>query len=601
MRVAGLFVTALLVVACGRTPARWDKRVPKLPFVEDEPPVRWPLRPIEPAPSPVDVSPLDVRADADGRVEVSAPRAPSFAYVGAPAYTRFEHGTNLDRGWMHRLAWLEPADQQRRLERYIELFRGSPIVSVFQRVHLARGLQPLLGHRFEVPAELDRMVTFDGNVAVRGPRREVTYHPERTTKPFVVLRNRADDRGIVFFFPHRPELRRWYVEDYVVTSSPAATIDATGSTVDVRFESKEIEPYGRRTFDFDVFAMPYSGTASAALDRFRLGNAVLSERPPGRDFPTYWPDEPWLEDGDRGIRAVLRMLRYFPTEFASWLDASATHYGHRGGYGWGVMTKQMKGIRLDPLHEQPLRRDHAFRMLAFFLEAGAKKGAPPNLTMHPQWSTQLADPTQIRDIVFCQYWEFRIGEFRRFFDSPYLQTPEAQQAYDDLQRARRVFDPDAKAFTTTTPNGGVWFDYLDVPIAAEQQWIINTHTTNIINVGELALLARDRGADDDFDYWRDLFVRGLDGQDWALSRGWLWAEEDKNLLKYSRFTVKPKKYHFFMTTAWIPHVIRIARELAPDRVDGLVALLDRLASADYITSDPELAEPVTEAVESAHR
>ena len=119
----------------------------------------------------------------------------------------------------------------------------------------------------------------------------------------------------------------------------------------------------------------------------------------------------------------------------------------------------------------------------------------------------MDDPEDIRTIVFCQYWEFRMEEFMRLFDSPLLTEAERTAVYDDLQAAKKVFDPDGHGFTHRIARG-VWFDYLDLPISTENEWIINTHTTNLANVGWFARLAAKRGRTGDYDWWRRLFLEG---------------------------------------------------------------------------------------------
>jgi hypothetical protein len=536
-------VPALLVASCAHSTP-----IPPKSAVENDAPIGWPLRPLEPLPERAEIGPLALDLGSDFvavRSEGPEVRISSEAAQG---------GTSLDRGYARRFGWISD-----RLERYVEVFRGSPIVSLFQRIH--RG--PIAEHSFEIPPELDEMIA-DGEV---GPRRTAILDPTRVKRPIVIFRNRADSEGAVLFFPHRPELRRWFVEDYTVTATVSAYVEAK-DTIAVRFPAIVVPDSPRMSFDFPIYVMPYRGTSKNALEQL--------------DVDDTWNPRPSSDAG--------RMLRYFPTEFASWIDATPYPYGHPGGYAWGDTTAMMKGISTDPLDPRALLRDQAFRMLTFFVEAGRAKGAPPNRMMAPQWTKEMEDPHEIRTIVFCQYWEFRLQEFERLFDSPHVTAEEKSAVYDDLQTARRVFDPIAGAFAKPTPNGGVWFDYLDLPIADPMPWIINTHSTNVANAGAFARLAKKMGRDDDYDYWRRLFVAGLDGQEYAVSQDWMWKETDPNELRYARAFEGPQSYHYYMLLAWVPYVGKLAGELAPDRIPALLDLMRRLMKAQFIQKDAKATE-----------
>ncbi len=546
-------------------------RIPARPEVENQPPIRWPRPPLSPLPAEVAVGPLRLELAARmGVVVIRLDDGPEVRYLGAPGATA---GTSLSRGYAMRFAWIGPDE-----ERDLEVFRGSPIASLFPRMR-----HRLRDHAFEIPDRLTEMIAFERDAPSIGGLRELALDPSRTTKPFVVFRAPDDSEGVVFFFPHRPEIRRWYLEDYTVTATLTAQVVAAPGRVEVRFPERALEDAS--TFDFPIYVMPYRGSAASAFEQFRI-----AESPLDRDAPVlpggdgYWAmDKAQIPLSYR--QSGLRMLRYFPGELASWIDASKYTYGHPGGFAWGDMTASMKGIRTDPLEPRALLRDQAFRMLTFFVEAGRAKGAPPNLMMQPQWTKQMRDPGEIRTIVFCQYWEFRLEEYARLFDSPFLTDAEKAAIYGELQNARKVFDPERPGFAKRTPNGGVWFDYLDVPIAETLPWIINTHATNLGNVGELALLARKLGRAADFDWWRRLFVAGLDGLDYAVSQDWMWTPEDPNELRYARAFGGPRSYHFFMLLVWVPHLARLSVELAPERTRGLLALMDRLMVARFIAED----------------
>ena len=87
---------------------------------------------------------------------------------------------------------------------------------------------------------------------------------------------------------------------------------------------------------------------------------------------------------------LVYMRRYFPAEFTSWIDSTPLAQGHDGGFAWGMTTKSMKAIRVNPESKRFLFRDHAFRMLAFFVEAGKQKGAPPLLVDVTSWSRRFS-------------------------------------------------------------------------------------------------------------------------------------------------------------------------------------------------------------------
>lgn len=584
-----IFLASLSALAVGCAHQRGSgARIPPLSEVEDQAPIRWPIRPLTPLPEVARVDPVELRLAAGGRVDIQNQDAPQVRYEGgAPFRGTPAAGTSLDRGYAKRFAWIEP-EGQRHIERYLEVFRGSPIVSIFQRVHLLEGQHLLPEQRFSVPDHLTEVISFDGAAPVKGPLRAVRLDPAEVKKPLVLVTTSDDTEGVLFFFPHRPEVRRWYVEDYVVTSTVQAEVEVTAGSVRVRFPRATV-PKGRVSFDFPIYVMSYRGPAADAVEHFRIGQSgVLSEAPPFEGGAGFWHPR----SGDTAVplhyqQAGLRMLRYFPTEQASWIDGSTLPYGHAGGYAWGLTTQAMKGVVTDPLASQALLRDQSFRMLTFFLEAGREKGAPPNLTMQPQWTKQMDDPNQIRTVVFCQYWEYRLPEFSRLLDSAHLTHVEKLAIHDDLQTARRVFDPSTGRFTTRTENGGVWFDYFDVQISGQQEWIINTHATNLANVGELALLARKVDREEDERYWRGLFVSGLDALDYVLSKDWIWASADPNELRYAKEWKGPRDYHKYMVRTWVPHIARLSIELAPERTEGLVALIQRLMKATLVLDDPK--------------
>lgn len=487
----------------------------------------------------------------------------------------------MDRGWSNR-ARLEADDHTV----WMELFRGSPIISLFYRFDDAAR------HRIEltVDFEVTEVLRFDDNAPVRGTA-PFALVAEETTKPFVVLLG-SKGQGVVFFLPHRPEVRRWYVEDYVVAQTPDTTVELGASKV--RFEWAPRFPEGRTTLDVSIAMLPFEGDVARALDEFAVArSALLEDTPPfGPKVPHgYWTPRPGgsLATGGPGT-TLLRMSRYFPPEGLTFVDAEPYAYGHPDGYIWGVMTKTMKSVTLDPLAERALERDQAFRMLTFFLEAGDEKGAPPNLSMHPQWASKFSDPELIRTIVFCQYWEFRIREFIKLMTSPLLTAADKTKVYEELQRARVVHDPNGEhSWVSETPNGGLWFDYLDIPLSTPHEWIINTHATTIANIGNFALLARQRDRPEDEAYWTDLFRRGLLGMDYAVEQRWMWHADDPNEIGYSK-TGGPAEYHVYMLVAWLPDILEAASQIAPETMPPLFELMRRMMKAEFLADRQDVVD-----------
>lgn len=580
------------------------RKVPPLKQVENQPPIRWPDPPLTPLKSTIETGPLTVTVDQNLALHATTPGGPTVAIPGpgrVPGGLRVEAGTRIDRGWMTQLAMrvrIDTAPDPPMLEAYAETFRGSPLLSLFKRLWLHGDASTMLAWQFDLTGRFETMLHFEGDRPVRGAVGPVDLSPETCTKPFVVLHDAADTAGVVLYFPHPVELRRWYIEDYLIEQSQPLRLrfEAVDDGLKVAVAGPVVDgaalpDQGLRSLDGPLFVMPYQGTAAEALAQFTVGRDLMQDElalhpslPQG-----YWT--PRMPANIGGAR-LLRMARYFPTEFASWQDAGskAHDYGHKDGFAWGGMTETMKGIRVDPLAETALARDHAFRMEAFFLEQGDPKGAPPDLCMNREWAAALDDPLQIRTHVFCQYWEYRVEEMRRLMQSPLLTEPEKARAYQDLQRARYVYDPASPGtWSEQTPNGGLWFRYMDVWSYATNQWVINTHTTSVGNVGELALLAKDRGQDADLVYWTDLFRKGIDGLLYATSLDAMWyvGAHDPNELRYGIVRGGPRGYHSYMVSAWVPRIMHQAVTLAPDKLPPLVALQRRMMQAKYLADEPQ--------------
>jgi len=591
-------------------------KVPPLKQVENQPPIRWPDPALRPLKSKLEAGPITVECASNLALSASVAGGPTVAVPGpakVPPGLKVEAGTRIDRGWMTQLALRvtpEATPDQPLLEGYAETFRGSPILSLFKRVWLRTADSALMAWQLELTGSFEQMVYFEGDRPVRGAIAPVDLSPETCTKPFVVLHNADDSAGVVLYFPHPFELRRWYIEDYLIEQAMPARLrfEPVGGGLKVAVAGPVIDGAafrddGLRSLDGPLFVMPYRGAAAEALAQFTVGADMMKDEPALHpSLPRgYWT--PRMPANVGGAR-LLRMARYFPTEFASWQDAGskAHDYGHADGFAWGGMTQTMKGIRVDPLATVALARDHAFRMEAFFLEQGDPKGAPPDLSMNREWAAALDDPLQIRTHVFCQYWEYRVEEMRRLMQSPLLTEAEKSKAYQELQRARYVYDPGSPGtWSEATPNGGLWFRYMDVWSYAENQWVINTHTTSVGNVGELALLAKDRGEAADVAYWTDLFRKGIDGLLYAtgLDAMWYVGAHDPNELRYGIKRGGPRGYHGYMVTAWVPRIMQQAAILAPDKLPPLIALERRMMQAKYLANEPGMVKAGEAAIAAA--
>jgi len=286
---------------------------------------------------------------------------------------------------------------------------------------------------------------------------------------------------------------------------------------------------------------------------------------------------------------LVLMRRYSPDEFTSWMDSSLFAKGHKNGVAWGFTTMSMKAIRVNPLAKRMLFRDHAVRMLSFFVDAGSVKGAPPLLVEVPNWSKRFNSPELIYTVVFCQFWEFRLSEYRKLMQAPYVLTEEKNRIYDELQRAKAVYDPKGK-HSWSLPAGptGLWFDYFDLPLKPVNPWIVNTHATSINNVALFAELAKDMNRADDVTYWSSIFRRGVQGLLYATDQDWIWLKRDQNELKYGLHWNGPSTYHKFMVIAWLPEMLEHTQRLHPDLYPRVLQLFYRCTKAKMFRSDPKL-------------
>jgi len=598
-------------------------KVPLLKAVEDDPPRIWPLPDLQEIEEPLDVGTMQVNfsRDEDFFIRPADEAAPEITRIDiqvagtAELLGHSESGYQAASGWYYRHRSLQEAESgYPALEVYTEAFRGSPILSQFMRLYMAN--ETRVGQfrvSFRVPEGLTRVTYFEGNALKTGDLADTApvLRAGSTTKPFVILHRPDDSGGLVIYHPVPAEIRRWHVEDYVVEARPDI-ICRSRQEDDSRvlywdFRDLQAGTGGHdHSFDFYLFLMPYAGTVREALAEFQTGDADLTANQPplGPNLPQgYWTA--WMPDS-RGAR-ILRMARYHPQEFSSWISGLHGHcYGHRDGRMWGGMTQQMKGIRVNPLAEHALARDHAFRMLNFFLERANDHGAPPDLMTWRDVAARLENPEDYYNHVFCQYWEYRVGEFRQLMKSPLLLEPEKEEVYQNLQRARNVFDPGRPAsWTEVLPDGGYWFKYMDLPIWPENQWVINTHATSVGVAGQFCWLAWETDHMDDAHWWSEVFKRGVDGLLYALGQDWMWYAEahDENELRYAGKRGGPRGYHTYMMTAWLPEIIRSAITMQNYRLDELIEYERRLMKAKFLQNDEsklKFAEEFLASIASPH-
>ena len=595
-------------------------KVPPLAEVEDQPPKRWPRPAILPLDPAFESGVATFGFDVDGRmhVESAGPEATRLRVVDWPGRDSIDAaGTDLARGFAQRTVYRAGDAEDPSVELNAEVFRGSGILSLFYRTKdLEAGTRSI---RFETLAAFSRLTRFHGLRAVETTRPSQVCLPVGVTvKPVLAIHDDADSGGIVFYFPYATETRRWYIEDYRVRArtgpclsfeegSDGLSVDWTGGartpanrtpttrTPTNQQASTADDEAGLRTLDRAVFVYPYRGHLRDAIEELSLSERsagepeLLADRNPLEQSPltTFWDLD--LDGRIYGVARSLRMERYQPAEFASWIPGTRPElsYGHDGGLAWGSMMLTMKGIRIDPLASSMHRRDQAFRMLAFFLAQGAKTGAPTNYVMYRRWAAKLANPDDYRDHAFCQIWEFRLLDFLRFFDSPFLTDVERARAYDDLQRARPTYSPNAQnagTFALPTENGGLWFDYYNQRFFEENPWIINTHITALVNIAHFIQLSERMNDSVGKAAWVHLFRLGLLGLFYATDQDWMWygADRDPNELRYSARMDGPSGYHFYAATGWLPMLLEPVRAHAPEALSRLIALTERTLRARFL-------------------
>lgn len=568
-----------------------------------------------PLPSPltpiVHTGSVTIESDASGFRASGVGPAIAWQEPFGRAGRAIEAQTIVSRGFATRLAWTARRDlspERFSVESYLEVFRGSPIISIFRRVWLDDFSEPL-DQELQLSGAFDTLYTFEGRALIEAPLGPVELDTIDTLKPIVVFYDSQRAAGVVLFFPHAGEIRRWFSEDYLVQQrssvriSPVRSGDQTTLIVSwPELAAPAPEPGGWTSFDGPIFVLPFSGAPGEALKELRFGQVEL-EPADALGFPSdgLWPARaPGFEAGGSGsMLSSLRLLRYFPTEFASWMDSTLDQRGHAGGLGWGNTTSAMQGLHLDPLSSRALERDLAFRIAVFFLEAGTEKGAPPNLLTKSEYADRLSHPEEIRTIVFSQYWEHRMDEFRKLLRSPQLETIEAERMYSDLQRARAVFDIDGKySWCEALPQGGVWFNYFDLPLIPHGTYVINAHLTTIIVIGEFVSMARDFGRPGDEEHWRQLFVLGVEGLLEILADDAMWLPApDQNELRYQKNGARHCDYHLWTIGRWLPLIIERSADLAPNQIPALITLLRRLAQAPFLNNHPEVRRDALELAE----
>ena len=603
-------------------------KVPPLSDVEDRKPVVWPLPEAsepEEVPATCDTGIIQCTTYPDGRgpmVALSSGQGPRIIAIdnailassgddciGAePGF----HGYDRQRGYAVRYKRARPLDHDNLPagEEYTELYRSSPIAYNFSRLWLPNTIQSeSVRGQILLRGQLDRVLYFTANAPHEAPLEDVTISlgPD-TTKPFIILTDQKDTQGVVIYHPVPPEIRRWYIEDYVVENELAAqiSIQKTGENVTLTYQYPQFntnEDGYCHSFDFYSFVMPYIGPLAKALEQMQ----PVADRPLLEDIPPFSSETPrgfWTHNMPLGGGArVFRMSRYFPREFSSWIRGAFT-WRHKDGFSWGQMTAQMKGIRVNPLDERALLRDHALRMLTFFVERGNEKGAPGGLAM---WRSKGAAEPKAEDYygnMFCMYWEFRLGEFRTLLrQSGLLTTEEKERIYQDLNRAKVLYGPEHedKSWTVVLPDGGLWFRYSDRGQGEENWFVVNTHTVSVGNCGELALMARQMGHEQDCAYWQQLFERGIDAMLWLFEQDWIWADYDSNELLYAKGGRGPRGYHRWVATYMVPRIGYVDGELDAYRLDEIVASVERLMQATYVQEHPDWVAQAQEFLDWAHQ
>jgi hypothetical protein len=593
-------------------PVELDPRIPPREEVEGRPPRVWPMPEVVEGPAAVDneivalsfgerglpasvglvaggpaVGPLTISASIDGE------------QVSSETLDVALDGYDSLRGWMTRRRAVlgESEDAYPRVEVFTEQFAGSPIVAVFARVWLQNGSQVEdLQIALDLSDELGQALSFDGNAPIRCPAEAMSVTLDAdVTKPLMALHDEADDAGVALYHPVPPELRRWYVNDYVPEVLPTTVTVEDGElrwSLDA-VEAADDSPH-HHTIDLVTMIAPYEGSAAQGLDAFRVADTDLlaDELPFGEEMPGgywHWPP-PYRMRG-------LHVSRYHPYEAFASGDAGRETFtwGHDGGFAWGWVNIPQKQMRFSPTSEHPLWRDACMRTLSFFTSREDASGTPPHICMYRPWATGLEDMDDFYHRHFAQDIEWRVGEWRRLVtEADYLTDEHRQSIGEELQAIRTIFDPEQPERVTWThvlpDDAGWWYEYMNIPrpdMRDGPALVFNTHMTSTGNAGELMLISRELGMDEDFAAWREVFERGVDGILWGLAQEDAWTDYDPNHLEYALATGGPAGYHVYTVGSWLPRVIRISSEIGAYRTDEMLSYLQRMTQAKIMEGRPE--------------
>ncbi|MFW5866484.1 MAG: hypothetical protein ACOCX2_01620 [Armatimonadota bacterium] len=600
-------------------PVELDPRIPPREEVEDQPPRVWPMPEVTDGPASVDNG-ITAMSFAENGLPAQISRVQGGAGVGAMVLSATVDGVELStdalqsvlsgydslRGWMTRRRAVlgESEDAFPRVEVFTEQFAGSPIVTVFARLWLANGAQVEdMEIALELPEAFDRALFFSGNAPVRcaAPALSMTLDSD-VTKPLMALHDTAEESGVAIYHPLPPELRRWYVNDYVPTVLPATATVSDGA-LRWSFEPAVADEGDAHHHTIDLVTMiaPYVGTAAEGLGTFVVGDADLmaDELPFGEDMPGgywHWPP-PYRMRG-------LHVTRYHPWEAFASADAGRETFtwGHEGGFAWGWVSIPQKQMRFSPTSSSPLWRDACMRTLGFFVSRADESGSPPHISMYRPWATGLDDIEDFYHRHFAQDIEWRVGEWRTMLnEADYLTEEHRQSIGEELQAMRAIFDPTQEPRVTWThvlpDDGGWWYEYMNIPrpdMRDGPALVLNTHTTSTGNAGELMLISRDLGMDEDFAAWREVFERGVDGLLWALGQDRAWTDYDENHVEYALATGGPAGYHVHMVGSWLPRVIRISDECGGYRLDELLAYERRMTKAKIMQENQQSLQTALE-------
>jgi len=592
--------------------------------VENDAPVVWPMPPVKAGPDVVDngVVRLSFAGDQAPAIEFSSGGEGSFEPVlkgfrmdFTTNGQRYERGKGLvasggysvRRSYMTRRAetWRSRPEtqdpQERKVEFFVEMFWQSPRVYLYPRIILGKStVVERVQAELLLPEGYPTAYWFDGPSMRRAPlsaRPAVTLGSD-TCKPFVAVDAGGGNgnRGLAVFIPLPPEVRTWYVEDYVPAPQP---VRVEFSPDGIRFTVERfLAPAKGHHASFDLYytLMPFAGVdVQTALGQWPTKNALHEAKLP---FGPNLPNGFWTKRMPRdGACRSYRCSRYFPVECFSYCGIdkqSPTYdYWHLGGHAWGMLTGIFKGVNFSGFRSTGLQRDLAIRLGQFYLERADELGEPPALTTVGGWARQMSDPTNIRRFHFGQFGEFTLPMFRHWLLKYGVGTPEDKDfIWSQLNRLKSLYDPaHPRTWTWRTPGGGYWFCYSNVfRKDPKPDFVINTHTTAVGNAGELMLIARGLGKEADYAWWRQTFRKGVDGLMWdlGLDDAWYVDGHDPNEVRYGRGCGGPSGYHGYMATAWLPKVIEAAIEDGRYRLDELLAIERRLIKADYLDRVPRL-------------